>query len=329
MRSGIAAPVAVVFIALVLVVVGLVVKGRNPVQEATQKVADIAGGGSFNFDPETPGYENFKKLKSGGVPRDGIPSIDKPKFESVGAADAWLASDDIVFVLEYKGEVRAYPQKILNWHEIVNDTVAGDPLAITFCPLCGSALTFDRRVNGQTLEFGVSGLLHNNDLVMYDRETETLWQQITGEALVGELFGKRLRQVPTSGMRWSDFKSQFLNGQVLSRDTGFSRDYERDPYSGYEADPNPLFPVEGGVDQTIHPKTVVYGVEAGGSFKAYPLEKIEEDGTIKDRVGGISVEVSYNNGNVEVKNTDTGEELSATRLFWFAWKAFRPETQLY
>lgn len=333
MKKG-AVPIILVVLAVAgLVAVGIVSSlGRkvNPVREAAQKASQvIAGGAGFNFPADVPGRENLDKLQQGCPSKDCIPSIDEPKFESVPAADTWLEDSDIVFTLDYKSEARAYPQRILNWHEIVNDVVAGDPLAITFCPLCGSSLAFARQVGDQTLEFGVSGKLHNNDLVMYDRQTESLWQQITGEVIVGQLFGEELKQIPMSGMRWSQFKSEFPQGQVLSRDTGFSRDYARYPYGTYEQDQSTLFPVEGGVDQTIHPKTVVYGIEIDGQAKAYPEEKIETEGEIEDKVNGIGVEILYNGGDVTAKNIETGEEIAATRLFWFAWKAFHPDTQLY
>ncbi len=302
----------------------------NEVKDIGQKTASVlTGGGGFDFDENTPGYENYLQLSQGCPFKDCIPSIDDPSFESVSSADSWLESDDVVFALDYKGEARAYAQRIMNWHEIVNDEVAGDPLAITFCPLCGSALAFDRRVDGQVLEFGVSGKLHNNDLVMYDRQTETLWQQITGEAIVGELFGNKLTQVPMSGMRWSQFKEEFPGGQVLSRNTGFSRNYDRYPYGDYEQDASTLFPVSGGVDDTIHPKTVVYGVEIENSYKAYPEDKIKEEGKISDLLGGVELEIDYNGGDVKVTRLDSGEEIPGTRLFWFAWKAFRSETELY
>ena len=300
------------------------------VKDVGRRTAGIFGGGGFDFDENTPGYENFTKLIQGCPSgKDCIASIDDPKFESVSEADTWLETDDVVFALDYKGEARAYPQKILNLHEIVNDEVAGDPLAITFCPLCGSALAFDSRIDGQVLEFGVSGKLHNNDLVMYDRQTESLWQQITGEAIVGELFGKRLKQIPMSGMRWSQFKEEFPQGQVLSRDTGFSRNYDQYPYGSYEQDTNTLFPVEGGVDQTIHPKADVYGVEIEESYKAYPEDKIKAEGEIEDVVGGVRIKVSYKNGDVTVVRGDNEEEIPATRLFWFAWEAFHSDTKLY
>lgn len=320
-------------VVIAIVVISLVSKIRgkaNPVSEVTQKATQvITGGGGFDFDESTPGYENYTKLMQGCPFKDCIPSIDNPVFESVSSADSWLKDDDVVFALDSKGEARAYPQRILNWHEIVNDEVAGDPLAVTFCPLCGSALAFDSRVEGRALEFGVSGKLHDNDLIMYDRQTETLWQQITGEAIVGELFGKKLKQVPMSGMRWSQFKKEFSNGEVLSRETGSSRNYDRYPYGSYEQDRAPFFPVSGGVDDTIHPKAVVYGIEIEKSFKAYPVEKIGTEKEIEDTVGGVKIRISYNNGDVAAERLDTGEEIPATRLFWFAWKAFRPETELY
>lgn len=321
---GIIAIVAVAFF-----VISRITGIQNPVTDVTQRAGRvIKGGGDFDFDENTPGYENYQKLIQ-GCPggKDCIPSIDNPKFEPLNAGDKWLNDEDVVFALDHKGEVRAYPQRILNWHEIVNDEVSNDPLVVTFCPLCGSALAFDRTVDGQVLEFGVSGKLHNNDLIMYDRQTETLWQQITGEAIVGKLFGKRLTQVSMSGMRWKQFKDEFLEGLVLSRETGHARNYDSYPYGGYETDPSPLFPMQ--VDSTIHPKTVIYGVEVNDNFKAYPEEKIEKEKQISDKVGGVSVQLLYNNGDIVVKRLDTNEEIPATRLFWFAWKAFRPETKIY
>lgn len=324
---------------LVLVILGIaaVALGRAgilqriiPVPEVSE-VTDLTRrvvGGDFNVTKDTPGYENFQELIQ-GCPggRDCIPSIDNSSFEPIESGNSWLDDSDVVFVLEHKGEVRAYPQKILNRHEIANDVVAESPIVVTFCPLCGSALAFESAIDGQMLEFGVSGFLHNNDLVMYDRQTDSLWQQITGEAIVGELFGKRLTQLPLTGMLWSQFKKEFPAGEVLSRPSSLAN-YDFYPYGDYESNPNPLFPMQN-VDRTIHPKAVVYGVEMNNSFKAYQEEKIESEGTINDKVGGVNLEISYNNGDVTVVREDTGEEIAATRLFWFAWKAFRPETDLY
>lgn len=322
---------AVLVVAIAAVIVIPKLKGRvSPVEEVTQKATKVLTGGvGFNFDEDTPGYENLGKLMDGCPFKDCIPSIDNPKFESRDSADEWVNETDVIFILEHKGTIRGYPQRILNWHEIVNDEVEQDAWVITFCPLCGSALAFDRNVNGQVLEFGVSGKLHNNDLVMYDRQTESLWQQITGEAIVGEHFGKRLKQIPLSGMRWSQFRDEFPKAEVLSRDTGFSRNYDQYPYGNYENDPSTLFSVEGGVDTTIHPKAVVYGVEIDRKYKAYPENKLKDGGVIRDTLGGVLIEISYKKGNVSVIRKDNGEEILATRLFWFAWKAFRPESELY
>ncbi len=221
--------VAGIIIVIVIASIISAIRGRaNPVTEVTQKAAQvITGGAGFDFDENTPGYENLATLSQGCPFKDCIPSIDDPDFESVTDADTWLEDDDVVFVLNYLdltdkdaivnivGPItRAYPQRIMNWHEIVNDEFYGIPFTVTFCPLCGSALAFDSVVDGQAREFGVSGKLHDNDLVMYDRQTETLWQQITGEGIVGTHFGKELVQIPLSGMRWSQFKEEFPKGEL-------------------------------------------------------------------------------------------------------------------
>jgi hypothetical protein len=282
----------------------------------------------FSFDKDTPGYETYIGLTQGCSFKDCIPSIDDPEFESINSADEWLENKDTVFVLEHKGTERSYSQRILNRHEIVNDVVSGDPLVLTFCPLCGSALAFERTLDGRVLEFGVSGKLHNNDLIMYDRQTESLWQQITGEAIVGELVEKKLKQISFGVMTWEEAKIRFPNIMSLKR-PGLAATYNVYPYGNYESDPSPLFPMN--TDSTIHPKTVVFGVEIDGKYKAYEEEKLQNSETpnIRDKIGKVDVSVTYNDGDVEVRILDTGEEVVATRLFWFAWKAFRPETKLY
>jgi len=329
---GIAYPLILIGILAVALITYLIVTNITgqtvSISEVTKRVSQVATGESgFDFDENTLGYENLADLQQGCPFKDCIPSIDDPQFESVESANEWLGDDDVVFVFEQGEVVRAYPQKIMNRHEIVNDVVDGDPVVVTFCPLCGSSLAFDRAVDGEVLEFGVSGKLHNNDLVMYDRQTESLWQQITGESIVGEMFGTLLNQIPLSGMRWSQVKTDFPDAEVLSRE-GPASTYERYPYGDYESDPDPLFPMSN-VDNTIHPKTVVYGVEIDGSSKAYTEDAIKDELKISDSINGVAVEISYDNGNIKVIRLDTEEELPATRLFWFAWAAFNPETELY
>ncbi len=303
--------------------------GRNPVAEVAKKVAKVASGtDGFSYDKNTLGYDIYLDLIQGCPTIDCIPSIDDPSFESVGSASDWMDTQDIIFVLEYGGETKGYPQKIMDRHEIVNDRVGGDAIAVTFCPLCGSALAFVRTIDGVETEFGVSGKLDETNLIMYDRVTQSLWQQITGEAIVGEQIGKRLKQIPLSGMRWSDFANDFPKAEVLSKEFDLLN-YDNYLYGDYEENSRTIFPVEGGVDSTIHPKAVVYGVDLNGEQKAYPLEKIKDENVILDRVGGVEIEIKHNNGNIKVVRLDTNEEISSTRLFWFAWKAFQPDTELY
>jgi hypothetical protein len=336
----------IALVGIVLLTFGLIYRNRNmkvsKITQTANKISNvIRGNDGFAFDESTPGYETYLSLTQGCSTKDCIPSIDDPEFEPADDADQWLDSADTVFILDYEGEVVSFPQRILNRHEIVNVDVAGDPLVITFCPLCGSALAFERTLDGRLFTFGVSGKLHNNDLVMYDRETESLWQQITGEAIVGELFGKKLKQISFGAMTWEEAKKRFPKLMSLKR-PGPVTTYEIYPYGNYESDPNPLFPMD--VDSSIHPKTVVFGVEVEGKFKAYSeeeLKKLENEELrdpsassgqapkLKDSVGKVSVEISYNSGDVEVRRLDSGEEVVATRLFWFAWAAFHPETELY
>jgi hypothetical protein len=171
---------------------------------------------------------------SGGPPKDGIPSIDRPLFESVREANRWLGDRDPVMVVEHGTEVRAYPLAILIWHEIVNDVVGGLPVAVTFCPLCNTALVFDRRVDGGVLDFGTTGRLRHSDLVMYDRQSESWWQQATGDAIVGELTGTKLRFVPQTTLAWRTARQTYPGMKVLSRNTGHQRHYGRNPYVGYD-----------------------------------------------------------------------------------------------
>ena len=170
---------------------------------------------------------------AGGPPPDGIPPIDKPVFVSPAAADAWLKPTEPVLGLRVGSDARAYPLQILIWHEIVNDVVGGRPVVVTFCPLCNAGLVFDRVASGTTLDFGTSGKLWKSDLLMYDRETHSLWSQMEGRAVVGARAGARLTPLPANTLAYEDFKQAYPGGRVLSRETGVSRAYGRNPYEGY------------------------------------------------------------------------------------------------
>lgn len=261
--------------------------------------------------------------------QDCIPSIDNPQFEK-GSEAEWMRPDDRVFGINLNGIQRAYPQRIMNWHEIVNDYFDKQPISITFCPLCGSAVAFERKVNNIPTEFGVSGYLHNSDLVMYDRYEGNLWQQITGEAIIGDAYLRKevLEQVPIVTTSWEEWLNEYPETEVLSIETGFNRNYEQYPYGTYEEDENLLF--GNADDKRLHPKAVVYGIEINGKSKAYPLEKLQEQNTINDTFADTEIQISLNNdGSIDIIDTKTNESIIPIRLFWFAWASFYPDTELY
>lgn len=310
----------------------------NPIQDTDTIVltdeekssGEVVRNVSLSTDFEGAKVDRTDLLQGCFGGKDCIPSIDDPVFESAQEA-TWLSSEDRVFAIDHNGIKRAYPQRIMNWHEIVNDDIGGDPVAITFCPLCGSALAFIRQVDGIVTEFGVSGKLHNSDLVMYDRLEGNLWQQVTGEAIVGPAARREevLEQVAITTTKWGDWVREYPDTQVLSRDTGHRRDYGRYPYGTYEHDDEIYFGVEG-LDTTLQIKTPVYGIEIEGVSKAYPESALATSEVIEDQIAGVSVTVQMDeSGEVSVINQQTGEKIIPIRLFWFAWAAFHPDTELY
>lgn len=271
---------------------------------------------------------NPADLISGGPPKDGIPSIDHPTFSSV-AESTWIPDDAEVFVLAENAEVKVYPQPILVWHEIVNDEIAGTPVAVTYCPLCGSSVAYKRIVATQPTTFGTTGKLYNSNLVMYDRLTNTYWTQIKGEAIIGERAGDHLEKVPLQTMTWNAAKTRFPNALILSRDTGYTRDYTRDPYKSYYLSDDLYFPV-GTKDVRLGAKAVVIGLAIGGVSKAYPELTLAKGTTITDVVGEATLEIQMDDdGFLTIENIATGERIPWERGFWFAWYAFHPETQVY
>jgi|CXWL01.1.fsa_nt_gi hypothetical protein len=235
------------------------------------------------------------EFRSGGPGKDGIPAIDEPQFIGVDDAD-FLADVDPVLALEVGDEARAYPLQILIWHEIVNDTIAGRPIAVTYCPLCNSSVVFERTAGETVLDFGVSGFLRNSDLVMFDRQTESWWQQITGEALVGAYSGTVLDTVPASTIAFSEFRSAYPEGLVLSRETGFSRSYGSSPYSGYDAPGSEPFLFEGDVDERLEAVDRIVAVESGAEVIAYPFSRLLDNPVVNDTIGDVPIVVFYRPG---------------------------------
>ena len=231
------------------------------------------------------------------IPRDAIPAIDEPRFLGVVAASEWLSAEAPVVAFERNGDARAYPLEILTWHEIVNDVVGGEPVIVTYCPLCNSAIAFSRVVEGEERTFGVSGTLRRSDLIMYDRETETLWQQLTGEAIVGQDTGAHLEFLPAQLVSFGEFAAAFEDGVVLSRDTGFGRNYGENPYPFYDSNSRTFFPVGEFSDQ-LSAKERVLTLELGGETAAFPFSALSELVVIEAAVGGEAVVAFWQPGQV-------------------------------
>ncbi len=254
----------------------------------------------------------------GGPGKDGIPAIDAPKFESLDDARTWLADEAPVIALEVDGTARAYPLAILTWHEIVNDSLGGVPVIVTFCPLCHTALVFERQVDGVTYDFGTTGNLRFSDLVMYDRQTESWWQQATGEAIVGELTGTRLPFLPSQIVSLADFAVAYPTADVLSRETGDLRDYGRNPYPGYDRADEQPFLFDGVVDGRVAPKERVVSVRIGDEAVAFPYTELASVGVAHDEIGGEAVVVFWASGTasaLDAANIDEGRDTGATGVF--------------
>jgi len=258
------------------------------------------------------------EIIGGGPGKDGIPAVDEPRLESIEAAATWLSDQAPVIALEVDGEARAYPLAILIWHEIVNDTIAGAPVVVTFCPLCNTALVFERTVDGVTSDFGTTGNLRFSDLVMYDRQTETWWQQATGRAIVGELTDTQLVFLASQIVSLGDFADAYPGGTVLSRDTGNPRDYGRNPYPGYDRADQEPFLFEGVVDGRIAPKERVVTVELADEAVAYPYSELRKVGLVTEQVGGEPIVVLWEPGTASALDApviDEGQDAGGTGVF--------------
>lgn len=283
---------------------------------------------------ETGGVKHsvpLNEILSGGPGKDGIPSIDDPKFISAKTAGASLNDSDPGLGLTVNGESRFYPYRILVWHEIVNDTIAGKPVLVTYCPLCATGIVFDRKVGSEAQEFGVSGRLWQSNLLMYNRagssDSESLWSQVLGEAVVGPNTGERLRVIPSDIARWGAWRAAHPDTVVLSEDTGAARSYGRDPYGDYYTSESVSFGATF-TDTRLHPKALVHGIEVDGRFKAYEDEALKRVSRLEDSFAGASVVATVNESGA-VRFEKDGEPLASIPGFWFSWLAVHPETELY
>lgn len=318
---------------------------------------------------ETDGLKHaipLNKIKSGGPPKDGIPSIDDPKFAGINNAQ-FVSDSDVVIGLEVNGDVRAYPLFILVWHEIVNDNVGGTPVAVTYCPLCYTNQVFERVINGQEVEFGTSGKLYNSNLLMYDRLTDSFWSQGLGSAVTGELTGTALKTIPFDVITWGDWKKLHPDSLVLTTDTGHLRSYATDPYGDYYTEPRIIFPVDN-LDERMHAKEIILGFHEGGIYKAYKQNDVESFKVINDGIGDRSImlvslfpqnsrafdrtigdkvlEFEFVDGKIQDTQTQSewnydglaisgqfeGDQLTRMSIspgFWFEWVAFHPESEVW
>ncbi|MFH0890331.1 MAG: DUF3179 domain-containing protein [Candidatus Aenigmatarchaeota archaeon] len=301
------------------------------------------------------------------LPEGAIPALYNPKF--ITAANATYPEDkDMVIGINYNGVVKAYPVKMMNWHEVVNDYFNSKPVVITYCSLCRTAIAFDRRVLGKSLTFAASGLLYNSNTIMVDNETRSYWIQMTGRSFMGGMIGDTLSVIPTDVTTWALWKQKYPNTLVMLSDTGFDRDYGYDPYGGYEESVAIWYDVQHN-DSRLFTKDIVYGITFGVYSKAYPKTNVTSAGVINDVIGSEKVVILYDseldsvrafssvlrsneltfelvNGKITDKETKSvwnvdGEAIAgpliseklkrvdATYGFWFVWAAFYPKTDLY
>ncbi|WP_208758091.1 DUF3179 domain-containing protein [Bradyrhizobium zhanjiangense] len=292
----------------------------------------------------------LQEIKSGGPRRDGIPSIDKPRFERLndGAASGWatrVGNAEPVISLVIRDDARAYPLSILIWHEIVNDVVGGTPVTVTYCPLCNASLVFESTVEDRILDFGTTGKLRNSDLVMYDRQTESWWQQFGGDAIVGVMSGKHLRLVPSRLESFGRFRQRFPQGQVLIPNDPAVRRYGTNPYAGYDAGGRQPFLYDGSLPHGIDPMERVIAVETRPShYEAWSLPLLRERGTIEAGDIVIKWEAGQTSaldkgtigggrdiGNVVVQRQQDGRlsDIPYDLPFAFAFHAFRPGSPIH
>lgn len=289
----------------------------------------VAGGTLLNGFDVSEALVPVAELLPGGPPRDGIPALTDPAFVP-GERARHVRDGDRVLGVSFNGVTKAYPLGILNWHEIVNDRFAGEPVAVTYCPLCFTGVAFLAVRDGGRQTFGVSGLLYNSDVVLYDQQTESLWSQLLGKAISGPLRGSTLRMIPLSNTTWADWRARHPDTMVLSADTGHKRDYSVDPYGQYAVSPQLMFPVRFRA-QGMHPKQPVLGVIVDGRAVAYPLSELARAAaSVEDRIGSVVVRVHYDaEHNTAEATTGDGAALPGVMSYWFAWYAFHPETEVY
>lgn len=280
------------------------------------------------FDLSDLRVERDEMLR-GGPPKDGIPALTAPETSAIEDVD-FLRDDDRLVAVEMGGEARAYPIRMLNWHEIVNDELGGVPIAVVYCPLCDSVSVVDRRIEDETLTFGVSGLLYQSNVLMYDRQHDGLWSQILLEAISGPYSEQSLKHYGWEITTFAEWRERHRDGDVVTFNTGHRRDYARNPYEEYFKGEGLMFPVKR-EDDRLPKKSRVVGVGINDTFRAYPLSAIHEadGGRLEDELTGgrIVIEADRETGRVAVR--EAPEEARVIHTFWFTWAAVHPDTDVF
>jgi hypothetical protein len=263
----------------------------------------------------------FSEIFSGGVPKDGIPAVDDPQFESIEAARGWLSDESPVVAFEIDGDARAYPLAILTWHEIANDVVGDTPVIVTFCPLCHTALVYERTIDGELHDFGVSGNLRFSDMVMYDRQTETWWQQATGIGIVGDQTGTRLEFVPSQIIGLAQFEEAYPDGMVMSRETGHTRRYGQNPYTGYDTAERRPFLFFDPIDGRMPPmeRVITLGGQDGRDPLSFPYTELRKVGAANTEFESQPIAAFWVPGAVSALDEgiiDRSEDVGATGVYF-------------
>lgn len=270
----------------------------------------------------------INEVRHGGPGRDGIPALNHPRFVDAAEAD-FLSDDDRVLGIERNDIRKAYPILILNHHEIVNDRFGDEAIVVTYCPLCGTGMAFSATVGDRERTFGVSGLLYKSDVLLYDRQSESLWSQLKKLAISGPMKGARLQQVAMAHTTWDEWRA-LGKTQVLSFDTGYQRDYSQNPYGDYSKTEGIFFPV-GNIDRSFHPKEQVIGLELEGKFKAFPFVELAKTlSPLSDTLAGHPISIHFDTARRSGAVYDSaGQEIPTVLAFWFAWSSFHPEGKVY
>ena len=272
----------------------------------------------------------IEEIYAGGPGKDGIPAIDNPQFVTAEAA-RFMRDNNRVIGLQRNGVTKAYPIRILDWHEVVNDKFADEAVVVTYCPLCGTGMVFSAQGSDIGLTFGVSGLLYNSDVLLYDRLTHSLWSQILSKAVAGPLRGTTLVHLPASHTTWREWRQRHPETLVLSRDTGFRRNYNRSPYLDYARSGQLMFPVAER-NKMFRNKEMVLGVRFDDASKAYPFKELRKHGQARfeDTFAGrtLTIEWLQDDKTARVLDDD-GEQLPTVLAYWFAWYAFHPDTLIF